>query len=179
MRPLLLNKIKTMPKRKNQNFHLYTTQGFRYGFKIQPNGKVMIIDFTKGNKIMFQGIDPNTIFNKRRNKNARSYITNSLSRIHVNKVNVKNKKDPISLNNFKSGEYAYKVKPTKGPVAFYQTNTIHKLTGVSTKTQFDMISGNKRVFNNPLLGYNNHGRKFPVLRRNITRVRMVTPHKVK
>lgn len=174
----ILNKIKTMPKVKNGDFHLYATKGLQYGFKVQPNGKVMVVNFTKGNKVLFTGVDPNTIFNKRRNKASKNYIKNSLSRIHVNKVNSKNKRDPISLDDFRSGEYAYKVK-SGGPVAYYRTNTIHKLAGVTSRTAFDMISGNKRIFNNPLLGYNNRGKKFPVLRRNVTRVRMVAPHKVK
>ena len=174
----VLNKIKTMPKYKNENLHLYTTKGFQYGFKVQPNGKILIVNFTKGNKVLFQGVDPDTIFNRRRNKrNANQYIKNSISRIHVEKVNAKNKRDPISLDDFKPGEYAYKVK-SGGPVAYYRTNTIHKLTGVNTRTAFDMIAGSKHIFDNPLLGYNNRGKKFPVFRRNVTRVRMVAPHKV-
>lgn len=178
-RPILLDKIKTMPKIKNQNLHVYVTKGYRYGFKVRPNGLVDVVDFQKGNKVLFTGVHPNTIFNKRRDKkNSKEYIQNSISRVHVKKINAKNKTDPITLHDFKNGEYAYKVK-TGNVVAYYQPSTVHKLSNVSTKFEFDLIAGSKKIFNNPLLGYNNTGKKFPVYRHNVTKVRMVKPHKVK
>lgn len=177
-RPVLLNKLKTMAKYKDPHYHGYITKGCEYGFKVRRNGLIDVVNFQKGNKTIITGVHPNTIFNKRMNRNAKAYIQNSISRMRVNKVNVTNKTDPITLHNFKNGEYAYKVK-TGNMVAYYQTKTVHKLSNVPTKLEFNAISGSKKVFNNPLLGYNNQGQRFPVYRRNVTRVRMVKPHKVK
>ena len=174
-KPLLLNKIKASRKKLHPRFSGFETNNKKYFLYVRRNGLITILD-TKTLHYLHHGIDPKNLFNKRRNRNIIPYINEYRNMMRVNKVNYTNKKDPITLHDFRPGEYAYRVK-TGGLTAYYQPSTIYKLSKFSKQLFNTTLSKKFKVFDNPLLGYNNRGQKFPVYRKNIRKVRLVKPQR--
>lgn len=185
LRPVKTQTFKEMNKERKGNGNFIVLKNHRgrnkYVLKVRPDASTYLVNI---NTHGVQKVNISKVFTnaQRRKLQLNGYIKNQLEQSRVKKVNYANKTDPISLYNFKNGDYAYKVKTGK-MTAYYRPNTVKKLMQMydpnSSNKVEDTVVGSRILFNNPLLGYNNSGRKFHVHRRDVSKVRMVKPHKVR
>lgn len=185
LRPVKTQTFKEMTKERTGDGNFIVLKNHRgqrkYVLKVRPNASTYLVnvDTHKVQKVNIKNVFTDI---QKRKIQLNNYIKNQLEQIRVKKVNHTNKSDPVALYNFKNGDYAYKVK-TGTMTAYYRPSTIKKLMNMydpnSSNKVENTVVGSRILFNNPLLGYNNSGRKFPVRRRDISKVRMVKPHKVR
>ena len=166
--PVKKQTLKEMEKYRNKNFvALKDHRGrFKYVLKVQPNASTYLVNV--GTHAV-QKVNLNRAFTLQQRKkiNLNGFLKKELDRVRIKKVNYVNKSDPVSLHNFKPKEYAFRVKT--GPVYhYYQPSTIRTLMGTSP----NRLPLDESVFINPMT-------RRPVHGRNISKVRMVKPHKVR
>lgn len=164
LQPVKTQTLRNMEKVRTNNYvGLKNHRGrVKYVLRVQPNSSAYLVNVNTRN---VKKINLNKVFTQRQKQKIN--LNEFINQVRVKKVNHTNKTDPVSLHNFRPGEYAYGVK-TGPKTVYYQPSTVRRLTNMNMNTTL----GSQIMFNNPLT-------RQPVKRKNITKVRMVKPHKVR